>query len=531
MIAHGICRRLVLAVLFASTVAACGSGGSGNADEMRDVAPDPGASDARADALAGDGETAGTAEASPLEVPAPEAGPPAGTVTVDPAAPGAAVPDDFVGLSVEIDEVPAYLGDGQGGAAPAVIELLRSYEAEGHRMVVRIGGNSQDLAWWNPDGAAARPAGVDTDLGKPLFDTLAAVHAAAGTRFILGLDLAMNDPGNAATFIQAARSELPDGAFIAFEAGNEPDFYPKNGRRPLDWGYTDYVPDLEAFVDALHAKVTPPPPIAGPAFLSGLWMLGLDDLIGAEAGRLALVTAHVYPYTLCAGGIGATPSQLLDPSATTDVGTTFAAHAQVAHGAGLPFRMGEMNSVSCGGQDGVSDTLASALWAFDLGMRLAAGGVDGINFHTPGNFYAVFVRDSSGGVTVRPLWYALRLISIATASHGRIVAAQADVTSRVEAWATLGSDGAVRVALANLDATGDASVRLIVKGRAGAATLTRLEGPSLDAKTGIVLGGQTWDGTTDGHPAGSAQVEVLVRDGDAWVVPLPSLHAAVVTVP
>ena len=52
----------------------------------------------------------------------------------------------------------------------------------------------------------------------------------------------------------------------------------------------------------------------------------------------------------------------------------------------------------------------------------------------------------------------------------------------------------------------------------------------LSAKTGITLGTQTWDGSTDGTPMGTAASETLTVQGGAIAVPLPALDAAVVTV-
>jgi hypothetical protein len=53
----------------------------------------------------------------------------------------------------------------------------------------------------------------------------------------------------------------------------------------------------------------------------------------------------------------------------------------LAHRAGLPFRLTELNSVTCGGRLGVSDAFATALWAPDALSALLQTGVDGVNVH------------------------------------------------------------------------------------------------------------------------------------------------------
>ena len=54
-------------------------------------------------------------------------------------------------------------------------------------------------------------------------------------------------------------------------------------------------------------------------------------------------------------------------------------------------------------------------------------------------------------------------------------------------------------------------------------------GPAVDATTGITLGGQTWDGSPDGAPQGTAATEMIPIDHGAARVTLPPLDAVVVT--
>jgi hypothetical protein len=47
----------------------------------------------------------------------------------------------------------------------------------------------------------------------------------------------------------------------------------------------------------------------------------------------------------------------------------------------------------------------------------------------------------------------------------------------------------------------------------------------------LTLGGQTWDGSTDGTPVGTLDEEPVVLDGNAASVTLAPFEAAVVTLP
>ena len=82
-----------------------------------------------------------------------------------------------------------------------------------------------------------------------------------------------------------------------------------------------------------------------------------------------------------------------------------------AHALGAKLRVGEMNSVSCSGAPGVSDTFASALWALDILFHLAQEGVDGVNFHTfVKAYYRPFYFSQVNGrwsANVAPMYYGM----------------------------------------------------------------------------------------------------------------------------
>jgi hypothetical protein len=448
----------------------------------------------------------------------------ADSVDVDVGSPGVRVPDDFLGISVEWDHVASYLGDGTGAARPAVVALLHAFAAEGHVPVVRIGGNSEDLAWWK-DPTGTRPQGVTIDIGPTEMATLAALAQAVSSPLVLGLDLRTADAANAALLVNAARTAVASTPSIAltFELGNEPDSY------FTDWNA--YTSRVDAFRDAVVANVAPPAPaFQWPALATRFWLPLLDAQLANERARVAIVSTHAYPFTVCSGLAPPPIALLLGDPATADIATLYGPHAAAAHAAGFRFRMGEMNSVSCGGAQGVSDTYAAALWGADVATALAGAGLDGVNFHTPGNYYALFVLDAAGEVTVRPLYYGMRLASLATAQHGRVLPLAIASAGRVRGFATLGDDGAARVLLLREDSTSGV-VRLHANGANGrSASLLRLRAPSLDATQGLTLGGATYDGTTDGTVVGTPAAEDVARDGDAWLVQLGAYEAVVLTV-
>ncbi len=460
-------------------------------------------------------DDAGAPDAGPPDagqpIPLVDAGP-ADTAIVIGATPGSAVPDDFLGLSVEWSHVTDYLGDGQGHLRPEVVNLLGAFAAEGHQVVLRIGGNSEDTAWWNPS-AAPNPSGVTVSIGAEHLATLAALHAATGARFVLGLNLARLDPMNAAALAQASLAALGTGV-LAFELGNEPDLYFYTGHRSLLYSPLAYQADVDSYFPLLGQAVGNQALIAGPAVYGTTWFSNLAGFLAAEQGRYGLVTAHRYPFNVCLTTIGGpTIASLFTDVATTQYATTFAPVVQTAKQAGQGLRVAEMNSVSCGGLPGVSDVYAAGLWGADAMFQLASVGVAGVNLHGPSH-YAVFDFTTGGALEVRGLYYAMRLFSLATAQHGRPLPVTVQAGWQVRAWAYVGADGATRVAVINEDPTRTSQVSVSVGPTARRATERRLTAASLDATTAITFGGQTWSTSLDGLPVGSAvEVPVPVQSG------------------
>jgi hypothetical protein len=499
------------AVAVAASLAACGSSGVSSA--TRDGGP--------FDSGAGDG------------APAADGGPPFATIAVDTAHPAAPVPDTFLGISCEWSSVVKYLGDGSGNASPAVVRLLSAFAAEGNHPTIRIGGNSADEAWWNPTGATPRPTNVTIDVGPTHVATLAALNAALGTTLIPDLDLALEGADadaatNAAALAQAIAAAVPAGAIRAFEIGNEPDLWYKNGLRTSSYTFAGWQSDYDAFTAGLDAVLSPPLAYAAPALSGKSWLPNLDTLYASEKTNLALATAHRYPFNVCNGKAPPAVADLLADASGQNAATAFASHIQAARAAGVDFRVAELNSVACGGADGISNVYAAALWGADVAFQLAWAGAVGLNFHTPGSYYAVFTL-AGGALSVQPLYYGMRFFSLAVpAGATPVPATVTPPTPGLHAWASVGADGKTRVAILNLDTAAGGTVAVQAPPASG-ATLIRLHAPAVDAKSGITLGGQTWDGSTDGAPQGTAAAEPVTIDQGSAVIALPPLDAVVLT--
>ena len=200
--------------------------------------------------------------------------------------------------------------------------------------------------------------------------------------------------------------------------------------------------------------------------------------------------------------------------------------------AGVPYWMGEVNSVSGGGTAGVSDVAAAALWAADFLFELARVGVAGANFHGgphPSCLYTPVAFGGSEKPLVRPVFYGMAFFVAATKAFNSSAATLTPVTktgasandAKVKLWAVerAGEGGTpTRTVVAlhkNLNGTAPATVRVPVPADArpaAAARLGRLEAPAFDAASGLTLLGQTWDGSADGTPAGRRSLEAVAAE-------------------
>src|SRR5207302_4190776 len=115
---------------------------------------------------------------------------------------------------------------------------------------------------------------------------------------------------------------------------------------------------------------------------SPTWTAQFASFLARER-RVRVATVHAYPLKHCVAANHVTIGQMLSNSSSEGLAAGLGPLAAIAHRHHVPLRVDEMNSVSCGGERGVSDTYATALWSLDTLFALAHAGVDGVNIHTP----------------------------------------------------------------------------------------------------------------------------------------------------
>ena len=458
-----------------------------------------------------------------------------------PVAPG------FVGLSIEYHSAPGYFGT-PTDPDRVFLHLVRNLAA-GQSPVIRFGGDTTDWTW-APTPGVAKPPGIRYTLGPEwMRSTRAAAHA-LNARLILGVNFESDSRAIAAAESAAFLRGLGGASIAGLELGNEPEVYGTLGwyqtpagvpvpGRPASYDFNDYLRDYATVSSALPRAV----PLVGPASGAQRWFSSLGRYLSANP-RVGLVTYHRYPLHRCYTAPDSpdfpTISNLLAPAASSGPATSLAGMVATAHARGIPFRADELNSVSCGGARGVSDTFASALWVLDTLFNMARVGVDGVNIHTFHKAiyqpFAVSERAGRWNAQVKPLYYGLLMFAQASPPGARLLPAAYRGPATLRVWSTRARDGRTRVVLINDSRRRSVTVAVRPPGEAtttGAtrATGTRLRAPRAGAGAGVTLGGQSFGASTDtGALSGAARSFILRPVQGTFVVRLPPATATLLVV-
>jgi len=460
------------------------------------------------------------------------------------------IPRSFAGLSIEYPSTQDYFGT-PGKPNVAFIQLLRTLGQNGAGPpTIRLGGNSGDASWWNPDGAA-RPPGVDTDLTPPWLSTLGTVSRESGARFVLGGNFAIADAANAVSYLGAAVAALPKGAIEAFEIGNEADLYDRAStfhvgnltltrpqRRPVGYGVPQYLAEADRYVAALNAARGPDwPPLAVGGFAQHAWQVQAPAILAHLGSAARYFQSHGYPLNRCR--TARVPGDrwrkaLLGPTGTLPVARAGRLVREVRP-RGVSVRVSEINSATCGGAQGVSDSFASALWGADVLFGMAEAGVVGVNLHSwSGAWYSpiAFTPPAAGSVaTVHPLLYGMLLFDRAVVNGARLLRVNQRRSDPVKVWATRDRKRTVRVVVMNKDPRRATVVSLKLPRRLGTGRLQRLAAPKLASRSGVTFAGQSFErGPFDGRLHGAARQSRVKPRGRTYSIRLGPASAALLTV-
>jgi hypothetical protein len=416
------------------------------------------------------------------------------TVTVSTKASGQ-VGSGFAGFSYEKDRVGAGMFDAHDTSLVNLFRLLGP-------SVLRIGGNLVDIVNWNSKGAG----GSATEVAPADVTKLAGFAQATGWKVLYGINLKTNTAAKAASEAAFASKALGS-SLLAFEIGNEPNFYRTEAT---------YETSYNAYVNAIRAKV-PGAVFDGPGQGDSTSWVGTFAPHEKNNG-LQILSTHLYignKTTATVAGMLASNSSGRLPNAETAMDNARSAN-------GIPqWRMTEANSYFHGGADGVSNVQAAALWALDFMHGIASHHGVGINFHggTSTQFplaYSPIVYNGLTPTGVQAVYYAELLWSLA--GTGSLHAATVSGASAVTAW------GIGTSVIVNNESSATLTARVRLAGPATKANGYPLTAPSLSSKA-ITLAGSNVTASAAFHPA----PQTLTISGSAMTVTVPAGSAVLIT--
>jgi hypothetical protein len=325
---------------------------------------------------------------------------------------------------------------------------------------------------------------------------------------MLDLNLAVHSPAMAAAFASAVHAALPRRSLVGLAVGNEPDLYHHQPRlalervattlssTPLDWPQTyttsEYRSDYRAYARALRRAV-PGVPLDGPDITSSTpkWVGAISDL-GAFTPQL--ITMHRYAFSTCyqpSSPFYPTIPKLLGQPATVGLATRLRRALGIAQAHAIPLRITEINSISCGGNRGVANSFATALWAPDALFELMAGGVIGVNWHIRPQLLNAPFHLRSSGFEAEPELYGLALFARMIGPHSELLGVHAPSfgSDRLKVWAVR-SNKYVSVLLINKGAHRVVTQLKLAGSFRGRAKVQRLTARGINAEDGVRLDGQ-----------------------------------------
>jgi hypothetical protein len=445
-------------------------------------------------------------------------------VIVHPESPGNPIPADFLGFAYD---------------APTLADSNKYFDAGNSQMVNLLGNLGKGVLYFGANGLdytswSRSPLkffqGSRTVLSPSELDRMFGFASKTGWKVILGLNLGANNPEQAADEAEYAY-KAGRASLLAFEIGNEPDLYYRNGLRKSSYSYKEYSAEFDSYLAAIKARV-PDAPIAGPVTTGKLsWFA---SFLKDKAGSIILATNHYYPLD---AGPGVKPADLRYASVenllsrrvrdfTSNLVQGFAVAAREAN---MPLRFDETNT-SYPGKDGVGDSFGAALWAADYLFQLADNGLAGANFfsgftchgfnpvcHDKGSVFS-----PAGQYHAQALYYGMLFFH--EAARGRAVPVEYTSDANISIHSALDTDGTLRLAVINKEMGRPLSLA-ISGGSFTTASVQRLASPSLYATSGITFAGNPVKG--DGTwTAGMG--ESVLQDGNGVRLTVPAASAAVV---
>ncbi|KAI2783739.1 glycoside hydrolase family 79 protein [Daldinia loculata] len=353
--------------------------------------------------------------------------------------------DGFISYSIEFSSFPDFAGNksNPNDFSNNLLDNLGAFS--GIKPYIRVGGNTQDFAIYNSELTIAlngtynlsRSADYPTtiEIGPSYFESYSTWP---NVKFSHGFNLGGNhDDRQWDTLLQTvplACKALGKDKLYLWEYGNEPDLF-ASAVRASDYNESNYVSEWLNGTRAIRSVLETSCPdllnnatygYLAPSFAGTTNHLNAPrtwaDGINAD-GDIKLFSSH--NYISGAETLGVT----LQNTLMNHTKTTLSVSAHTAENAtiqpGIPYILGETNSLYHQGRPGLSNSFGAALWAVDFALHCAAVGIGRVHFHMGTDYrYASWqpIATTKTAIGTKPPYYGNIAAAAFLGSAGTLIA-------------------------------------------------------------------------------------------------------------
>jgi hypothetical protein len=318
----------------------------------------------------------------------------------------------FVSFSIEFSSFPDYAGNlsHPNNFSNNLLDNLAEYTKL--KPLIRVGGNTADLAIFNQSLDTAI-VGIVDPAKSPDYPTTITIGPAffesyltwPDTHFIHGFNLGENSTTARQALIDSvpfACKALGDGRLAYWELGNEPDLFNRDSIRPPGWNESDYAQEWLTWSRKIRGAMQKSCPdlavndkykYIAPSF-AGTGNLGMDPILAWGAGLdtdrdIALISSHNYISGANVAGVTLQNTLMNHSSTVASVAKQLnSSHliSALPSTPKIPFILGESNSLYQQGRPGLSNTFGAALWGVDFNLWSVANHIKRIHMHQGTNY-------------------------------------------------------------------------------------------------------------------------------------------------
>lgn len=483
--------------------------------------------------------------------------------------------DSFVSFSIEFSSFPDFAGNSSSPNNFSYNLLSNLGNIQGTNPIIRVGGNTQDYATFNPDQAEAligsfnvnrsRDYPTTISIGPAYFDSY---NTWPGFKYLHGFNLGKNGTIGYDTLVGTVPlvcKALSGDKLAYWTLGNEPDLFKTSAQgpvRPPWWNETDYVNEYLNKTRLMRSIVQENCPevissnkfrFYSPSFAGTGNSLNMIKTFAAGLDtdkEIAFIDSHNYIGGATQPGV-TLQGTLMNHTSTVLSVNKHLNESTLLRSYGLPYLLGETNSLYNQGAPALSNSFGAALWGVDFNLYCAATGIARVHMHQGLNYrYASWqpIQTANESIGTKAPYYGNIAVAsfLGDLSAGNVSVANIDLDSIYNAaYAAYADERLERIAVIqmreyNYTAQGDNgerpketfSFQLPEGCRVQELNVQRLMANGSNAITGITYDGVSYNYELDeGRPVKQENVttgEVLkVGEGGVLEVDVPWSSAVI----